>query len=297
MKNNYMDIMLDFKYNLEKNKLYLFGAGQTCHDYLKLFPFKSNVVCIFDNDDRKHGIFVDEIPVFSATLLDEIDYAHSMFLITTYYANEIYQRLRMMGIKNIYHFMEVAFNQQAWVKHVYLPADELNLLSAKKLLADAQSCDVLNKIIDIRKGSGVFWGYDYDYDAYFSKDILKLSTREVFVDGGAFNGDTIRQFMQHTDNSYKQIFAFEPDKINYEKLKFDLEENSKIITINAGLWSQSGQARFCENGTSSLIDENGSATINVVSIDEQMEIYSGKPSFIKLDIINSSVSELSFKRP
>lgn len=40
----------------------------------------------------------------------------------------------------------------------------------------------------------------------------------MFVDGGAFDGDTINGFLQFTQGKFKYIYAFEPDTHNYNKL-------------------------------------------------------------------------------
>jgi len=40
----------------------------------------------------------------------------------------------------------------------------------------------------------------------------------VVVDAGAFDGDTVLDFIKHK-HSYKRIYAFEPDKNNFELLK------------------------------------------------------------------------------
>ena len=58
-----------------------------------------------------------------------------------------------------------------------------------------------------KKNKKVFWGYGYDYDAYFAKDLLRLSDCETFVDGGAFDGDTVGNFLKITKNKYNKDFT------------------------------------------------------------------------------------------
>jgi hypothetical protein len=55
-------------------------------------------------------------------------------------------------------------------------------------------------------------------EQYFPHDLLSLSKDEGFVDGGAFDGDTIRQFLRQTRMEFGEIMAFEPDRANFEKL-------------------------------------------------------------------------------
>jgi hypothetical protein len=55
-------------------------------------------------------------------------------------------------------------------------------------------------------------------EQYFP-DFLPLSSNEVFVDCGAFTGDTIEVFLNKTKGKYNKIFAFEPDSINADKCR------------------------------------------------------------------------------
>ena len=48
------------------------------------------------------------------------------------------------------------------------------------------------------------------------QSIFSWSEEETYADLGAYNGDTIREFLQMTNNKYNRIFAAEPDIIkNY----------------------------------------------------------------------------------
>lgn len=62
---------------------------------------------------------------------------------------------------------------------------------------------------------------DREQDQYFSGDIIKLSKGEIFVDCGAYNGDTIRAFLKELKKNggdFREIIALEPDPQNYKKL-------------------------------------------------------------------------------
>lgn len=81
------------------------------------------------------------------------------------------------------------------------------------------------------------------------KDLFKFSAEEVYVDGGAYNGDTIKEFLQLTNGNYQKIFAVEPDKRNYKKLT-DYISSSKLANVQCiekGLWSASGTRAFSAN--------------------------------------------------
>ncbi|MGB9005893.1 MAG: hypothetical protein WCB96_09235, partial [Candidatus Aminicenantales bacterium] len=54
---------------------------------------------------------------------------------------------------------------------------------------------------------------------YFPDDIFSFVKQERFVDVGAFDGDTIRDFLVRQGSEFDSIFALEPDPENYEKLQ------------------------------------------------------------------------------
>ena len=49
-------------------------------------------------------------------------------------------------------------------------------------------------------------------------NILKLSENEVYVDIGAYRGDTVDTFLSYTNGSYKHIICAEPDTKTFKKL-------------------------------------------------------------------------------
>ncbi|WP_278743022.1 FkbM family methyltransferase [Clostridium tyrobutyricum] len=123
---------------------------------------------------------------------------------------------------------------------------------------------------------------------YFPKDLFALNNNECFVDGGAYDGATILDFINEVNNKYKFIYAFEPDHMNFTKLsnEFLYMNDTKVKLYNAGLYSKTGSISFCSNGnSSSFISEKGEFNIQVVRGDDVIKKY--KPTYIKLDIEGS----------
>ena len=61
---------------------------------------------------------------------------------------------------------------------------------------------------------------------YFNDRSLLLSRHECFVDCGAYNGDTIRDFLKYSNGVFDSIYAFELEKGNYDAL------NSYMNSLN-----------------------------------------------------------------
>ena len=120
---------------------------------------------------------------------------------------------------------------------------------------------------------------------YFDLPELKSNIRdkEIFIDGGCFNGENSCEFKKWCDNSGVKetfVYAMEPDPINIEACKVALN-SSQFKLINKGLWSEKAQLHFNIAAVSSSVCDNGAVTVEVDSIDNLID---GPVTFIKMDI-------------
>lgn len=121
------------------------------------------------------------------------------------------------------------------------------------------------------------------------EDILHLSDEEIIVDLGAYDGDTIREFLSVTGGRYKKIYAFEPDEKNFRKLTRKTEELENIERYNLGAWDKKETLFFAKKGgRNSRKDENG-IPVNFDSVDN---IVKDKVTFLKMDIEGAEAKAL-----
>lgn len=83
----------------------------------------------------------------------------------------------------------------------------------------------------------------YDEHQYFTKDIIHLSDEEIFVDIGAFDGDTIDIFLNHCKQKFRAVHAFELNKQVYSKLcekvnQMSEEIRNSIHLYPMGIWNE-----------------------------------------------------------
>jgi FkbM family methyltransferase len=120
---------------------------------------------------------------------------------------------------------------------------------------------------------------------YFEDEIVPKESNEVFVDGGCYDGRTLKQFIRWCGGDYKKIFAFEPDNISYERIidSLELDGVDNVEVFNRGLWSNSTELSFSEDGSQGAkISEFGNITIKTATIDEC--VGNERVTFIKLDV-------------
>lgn len=123
-------------------------------------------------------------------------------------------------------------------------------------------------------------------DQYFVKGIITLS-EEVFIDGGAYNGDTIDKIVRinrRISGSVKKVIAFEPNKLNAKLLKKKYSTDGFVSLYVSGLGKSEGISNFISSGSSSKITskEKTSDTITICAIDDILEC--SEATFIKMDI-------------
>ena len=138
-----------------------------------------------------------------------------------------------------------------------------------------------------RKENIINIGMEYEklsHMQYF--DLPQLEERkglkEVFVDGGCFDGNSSLDFYQWCLAPGGYVYAWEPDAENRRKCKRILDENGiKYELIPKGLWSEAKELKFEMDGSSSRISEIADISIQVDSIDRVIQ----EPvTYIKMDI-------------
>ena len=134
---------------------------------------------------------------------------------------------------------------------------------------------------------------------YFSFDGLKISDNECFVNCGAYDGDTISDFLKI--GNYKKIYALEADNDTF-KLLDDRFNQDNIIKINKAVYSDSNGIQFksfcnpsynMSRGMSKIVknNEEGSQRIETCTIDD---IVSAEETvtLINMDIEGAEISAL-----
>lgn len=116
------------------------------------------------------------------------------------------------------------------------------------------------------------------------------SEEEVYVDCGAFNGDTVVKYASFVGGKYKKIYAFEPSEKNVLELKENVHYLSNVEVINKGSWKEETILEFEDDGSASQIVEKGRIQVSVTTIDKTVK--GEKVTFIKMDVEGSELESL-----
>jgi FkbM family methyltransferase len=126
--------------------------------------------------------------------------------------------------------------------------------------------------------------------------VFAPSDNEVFVDCGAFDGDTIRGFVTAWDGRFKHIYALEPDPGSCRRLSSSIQSlpaliANRIEVRQIAVGGERGQVRFRADGTmGAAFADDGDITIDCRTLDDLFEHDS--VSYIKMDIEGQELAAL-----
>ena len=126
---------------------------------------------------------------------------------------------------------------------------------------------------------------------YFVPDIIGPLKDEVFIDGGAYTGDTIASLYRERGKCWRKIYAWEPDYESRMGLTKTCKDYKDVEIIPFGLWSKRTELKFLAGKkVGSRISKNGTEFVPVDTIDHVCA--SDKVTFIKMDIEGAELEAL-----
>ncbi len=176
----------------------------------------------------------------------------------------------------------------------------------KKCLADDKSRYVLEKYIAVWTTNDIshLLASDVCVSGIYGLEELNISTKERFVDIGAWEGDTIDSFLKKTKGNYEYIYAVEPDPNSFEKLESRFHKKENISLIQCGLGEKVGELYLGEENSQSafLKKEATKRSVKVMTIDtlfgeKSVSLIKIFVPFMFLDILKGGESVIKRNRP
>ena len=164
----------------------------------------------------------------------------------------------------------------------------------ESILHDEQSKETLRSVLmALLTGNRIFCQHVYTPDQYFCLPMFFGTSNEIFVDAGAYTGDTVERFIWANDGHFSKIFAFEPGLRQFSALQFRSKrlhsewalDESAIILERAGLAAtQSFMCGDTQSGQlqSYSLEEGGNGTVKTYRLDEYLA--GEQVTFIKVDV-------------
>lgn len=199
----------------------------------------------------------------------------------------VYDALRESGFPSVNLLYKYDLVASEFLAHHDREAILAKLCETYELLDDRQSRNVFDAVVSRVLGDGndiSVMPNICEGNQYFPPDVIALSEHERLVDIGAYNGDTILDFVARTQGRFDQVFAYEVDAINFKALNEtvrQMPECGRIQISNLGIWDSECDITYSIGESQSTVGA-GESKGHVVPLDDIL--YDERVTFIKMDI-------------
>ena len=128
-------------------------------------------------------------------------------------------------------------------------------------------------------------GTENVFKHYFDLNLVPKCKNEVFVDLGAYTGDTVLDFvMSYGEKCYKKIYCYDITESSIDLMKKNLDHLKNIKLKHKAVCNKNGVIKFDENASSTSankLSKNGKIKVEAVKLDDDI---TDKITTIKMDI-------------
>ena len=247
----------------------LYGMGDGADKVLRAFErFGIQPAAVMASDafvrgQRFHG--------FTVQKMSDLEQSLGAFTVALCFASrlpdimahirEVARRHRLL-VPPVAPFGDVLFDD------AFVRAYGAEIQAAEQLMADEQSRRVYRGVLRFYHTGeiGLLDEITTDKDEAF-RSLLRLADNEVYVDLGAYNGDTIGEFLHYTGGSYRKIVALEPNAKNFAKLQTSCGSLPRTELWQLGAWNKNTTLLFNNKaGRNSAVADRGVET-RVATVD------------------------------
>ncbi|MGN0687533.1 MAG: FkbM family methyltransferase [Oscillospiraceae bacterium] len=190
---------------------------------------------------------------------------------------EVMDRIYAMADKHELYAPNVPVVGEGLFTLEYARAHRAQIKAAYELMADEQSKKVYENIIRYKLSGDIRLLRECESPKEEMFDLLKVGTEEIYVDLGAYNGDTLVEFLNETSMKFSKLYAMEPDHKNYTKLKRRLYMigSGLLEAYNCGAWDSETTLQFSlRAGRSSKVADGASKRcreVRMMSVDHMLQ--------------------------
>jgi FkbM family methyltransferase len=287
-------------------RLVLFGAGPLGKGVLAgLRQAGVEPLSFADNNQELWGKDVSGLLVLSPDDAVRAYGETACFVVTIYQGSRVRRQLASLGCRRVSPFVPLLWKYA----DIFIPQSGIELphrlvkqceavRACHAMLADDKSrCELREQLV---------WRYWLDYsalsppldaqDTYFPMDLLSPSDDDVFVDCGAFDGDTIRSFNDHWDSAFRHAFAFEPDPENRTALSSSVVAKGlgpRVTIMPYAVGNTNGPVSFtCTSSAASHVTTGESGAATECRRLDDIE-WSFTPTYVKMDIESAEPEALA----
>ncbi len=308
-----------------EGRIVLYGAGSAGIAFLHILRRAGIHPCNFsDGDPSKWGTWVEALEIVPpADIVPRCGEA-ALVIVTINtdgrrYCKSFDEALRIGGHTAVHrmlsgygcrHVIDYTFFRRC---HVLFEQEAFNLPSCSDVslmcshqheieevytyLSDEKSRDVFSSIVMFRlMDDSLTVPTEPQDNQYFETELVPMGRDEVFVDCGAFDGISLRTFLDRSHGCFEGYHGIEPDKANFTRLSayagtLPIGWQSRLHLYNAAAYSHhDGVTLYRLGGPGSFVSDHGNESVDTVMLDELLQ---DQPvSYIKMNIEGSELAAL-----
>jgi len=274
----------------------IFGAGNLGRRIVRVI--RPALFC--DNNPALWGTTWEGIPIESPESAVQ-RYPNATFVVAIWHPSRTesmadrIDQVRSLGALNVVPFSallgeygDFLLPHMFWERPHYYARNDQEIRRARALM-DEEGQQEFDRQMRLRLGNPSGQLIDSGVQ-YFPDDLFQFGRNEVFVDCGAYDGDTIAEFRRTTGDDFTAIVAFEPDPQNFSTLECSINGDPRIKLHPHGTGARTEMARFTLGGTGSRVSSEGNCEVKIVTLDDALEGIA--PTYMKFDIEGSELEAL-----
>ena len=255
-----------------------------------------DVRAVADNNERRWGADLDGVPVSAPAEAIARFGASAVFVVAIFNPSIVLEQVRNSGARRIATYPEFFWSFAPFVRGLTGLARPSALLAHRREIHAALGC--LDDLESRREyAAQIAWRCTLDpslleppsrfAEMHFDRSVYALSSDETLVDCGAFDGDSLRAFLECTNGAFRHAYALEPDPANRSKLERFVAElpspaRAAVTVLPYAAADRNGTVRFdAGQGVASTASENGAVDVPCRRLDDAIEV---RPTLIKMDI-------------
>ena len=210
---------------------------------------------------------------------------------------EVLENVKKIAARHPFFFPDVPVAGNEIFDYPFFIRNRDRLLRVRQHLADERSRHTFDCIVSFKLSGDISYLFDCETPQN-GDDLPAMPENAVFLDLGAFTGDTALEFYK-THPDCKKIIAVEPDKRNYRRLCENTAETGVVTALNAvasdydgtvffengrgmgGRIAAGGEQTLCVKADTLLSDENGEIIIKADVEGGELNVLKGAEITVK----------------
>lgn len=274
----------------ETRPIYIYGMGDGAVKILNVFKeYDIQISGIFASDEFVRG---HSFMGFKVMKLSEIEAICDDFVIVLAFAvgrNPMYNNIVELSKRHTLYAPDVPVVVDGTLFTLdYCKKYENELQTVYNILEDEKSRQTFSDVINFRLSGKIDYLMDYTTREEVFSDIIKLSDNETYLDLGAYNGDTILEFLETVNYKYDKIIGLEPNIKNFRRLTRNTSTIKNLDIYNYASWDKNETLLFSSGaGRMSTIQENTTGKfkeVQAIPVDSLFTKQDTLPTFLKMDV-------------